>query len=152
MNYKSFTIDGLKLSLFASDKGLARISLWKEGDGEGLNGENSQLKELAQQLSNYFLQKEYHFDFPLDLKGTEFQNKVWNVLKNIPSGEVRSYKDIALKVGGANYSRAVGMANNKNPLPIIIPCHRVVGSNNKLVGYALGLELKQNLLKIEGAF
>ena len=75
--------------------------------------------------------------------------KVWDELLNIPYGEVRTYKEIAEKIGNKNASRAVGMANHKNPIPIIIPCHRVIGSNNKLVGYALGLDVKQYLLNLE---
>ena len=75
--------------------------------------------------------------------------KVWKQLLNIPYGEVRTYKEIAEKIGNSKASRAVGMANNKNPIPIIIPCHRVIGSNNKLVGYALGLDMKKYLLDLE---
>lgn len=144
---KKFIFKDIQLSLYASSKGLTKL------DTRALDSENPNeyLSSLCEELKKYLEGKAYHFDFPLDIQGTQFQLKVWNELKKIPSGQTRSYKDIALKVGGSNYSRAVGMANNKNPLPIVIPCHRVVGSNGDLVGYALGLKLKQNLLKIEGA-
>ncbi len=144
---KKFIFKNIQLSLYASSKGLTKL------DTKVLDSENPNdiLISLSEELKNYLEGKEYSFNFPLDIDGTQFQLKVWDELKRIPTGETRSYKDIALNIGGSNYSRAVGMANNKNPLPIIIPCHRVVGSNGDLVGYALGLELKQNLLKIEGA-
>lgn len=89
------------------------------------------------------------FDLPLDARGTEFQKKVWNELLRIPYGETKSYKDIAVAIGNEKACRAIGMANNKNPIPIIIPCHRVIGSNGKLVGYAGGLNVKEKLLNIE---
>ena len=89
------------------------------------------------------------FDLPLDPIGTEFQKKVWQALKEIPFGETRSYGEIAKLIGNEKASRAVGMANNKNPIAIIIPCHRVIGANGKLVGYAGGLDLKEKLLKLE---
>ncbi|MGM9533900.1 MAG: methylated-DNA--[protein]-cysteine S-methyltransferase [Intestinibacter sp.] len=102
------------------------------------------------QLKEYMEGQRKQFELPLNPNGTEFQRKVWNALTKIPYGETRSYKDIAIAVGNEKASRAVGMANNKNPIPIIIPCHRVVGSNKKLVGYAGGLDLKEQLLSLEG--
>ena len=86
---------------------------------------------------------------PLEFLGTEFQKKVWNALLEIPYGETKSYKQIAKRVGNEKASRAVGMANNKNQIIIIVPCHRVIGSNKKLVGYAEGLEMKESLLNLE---
>ena len=85
----------------------------------------------------------------LEVKGTEFQKKVWNELLKIPYGQTKSYKDIAIAIENERASRAVGMANNKNPIPIIIPCHRVIGSTGKLVGYAGGVNVKEKLLNIE---
>lgn len=107
------------------------------------------LKEAIKQINEYLDGKRSSFDLPLELKGTEFQNKVWNALKEIPSGETKSYGEIARRIGNEKASRAVGMANNKNPIPIIIPCHRVIGSNGKLVGYAGGLDIKEKLLDLE---
>jgi len=89
------------------------------------------------------------FDFKYDLQGTDFQKKVWHALEQIPYGETRSYKDIATAIGNAKASRAVGMANNRNPITIAVPCHRVIGSSGKLVGYAGGLEMKEKVLELE---
>lgn len=106
-------------------------------------------QEAAKQLDEYFKGKRKNFDLPLNLKGTEFQKKVWEALKQIPYAQTRSYKEIAMVIGNKNASRAVGMANNKNPCPIVVPCHRVIGSNGSLVGYALGLDIKKKLLDLE---
>lgn len=108
------------------------------------------IKKTYKELSEYFNGKRKNFDIPIKLAGTEFQLKVWNELKQIPYGKTASYKDIASKIGREKACRAVGMANNKNPVAIIIPCHRVIGSNKKLTGYAGGLDIKEKLLKIEG--
>ncbi|WP_392339139.1 methylated-DNA--[protein]-cysteine S-methyltransferase [Moritella marina] len=105
--------------------------------------------EAKQQLREYFTHKRKVFELTLNPLGTVFQRHAWQQLIKIPYGEIRRYKDIAAGLGNPNASRAVGMANNKNPIPIIIPCHRVIGANNKLVGYAYGLELKQQLLALE---
>ncbi|EHJ00261.1 methylated-DNA/protein-cysteine methyltransferase [Clostridium sp. DL-VIII] len=107
------------------------------------------LKKANEELQEYFSGKRKVFDLPLVMEGTEFQKMVWKALSEIPYGTTCSYKDIALKIGNEKASRAVGMANNKNPIPIIVPCHRVVGTNGKLVGYAGGLDVKQKLLEIE---
>ncbi len=101
------------------------------------------------QLCEYFDGKRKRFDIPYVLKGTDFQKKVWSALCEIPYGEVRSYKDIAVAVGNPKASRAIGLANNKNPITVIVPCHRVIGSSGKLVGYAGGLEMKKYLLTME---
>lgn len=107
------------------------------------------LKKAKKQLEEYFEGKRKKFDLALRLNGTSFQNKVWKALLNIPYAKTCSYKDIAKNIGNENASRAVGNANNKNPLPIFIPCHRVIGSNGKLIGYAGGLDIKIKLLKLE---
>lgn len=121
----------------------------KEQD-KGIEGNETELLKVAiKQLQEYFRGKRNSFDLPLEPKGTEFQKKVWNALIEIPFGETRSYGEIAKIIGNEKASRAVGMANNKNPIPIIIPCHRVIGSNGKLVGYAGGLHIKEKLLEIE---
>ena len=101
------------------------------------------------QIIEYLEGKLKKFTLLLDLKGTEFQKKVWNELLNIPYGEVKTYKDIAKAVGSPKGYRAVGGALNKNPIPIIVPCHRVVGSNGQLVGFAGGVDLKAKLLELE---
>lgn len=107
------------------------------------------LEEAFSQLEEYFNQKRQEFNLPLNTKGTPFQQKVWSKLYQIPYAEVRTYKDIALQIGNPNACRAVGNANNKNPIPIFIPCHRVIGSNQSLVGYAGGLDIKRQLLNLE---
>ena len=113
-------------------------------------GEGSALTEKAKwQLDRYFTGGCCEFDFPYQLNGTEFQKKVWNALNKIPYGETRTYKEIAEMIGNPRAARAVGAANNKNPMHIIVPCHRVVGKNGDLVGYAAGLDRKAKLLEME---
>lgn len=104
---------------------------------------------VAAQLSEYFAGERRQFDLPLQPEGTEFQKKVWEALRAIPYGETRSYKEIAVQIGDEKATRAVGMANNKNPLPILVPCHRVIGADGSLTGYAGGLEIKKKLLELE---
>ena len=107
------------------------------------------IKECFKQLKEYFEGSRREFDLPIEMNGTQFQKKVWKELLKIPYGETRSYKDIAISIGNEKACRAIGMANNKNHIPIIIPCHRVIGSNGKLVGYAGGIDIKEKLLNIE---
>ena len=111
--------------------------------------ETKLIKEAANQLNEYFSGERINFSISLDPEGTEFQHKVWNELIEIPYGETRTYKEIAEKIGNSKAARAIGMANNKNPILMMIPCHRVVGKNKSLVGYAGGLEMKERLLEIE---
>ena len=111
---------------------------------------DSLLKYEMNLLKAYFQGKQVDFDFPLDLgSGTPFQIMVWNKLREIPYGECRSYAWVAEQIGNPCAVRAVGMANNKNPLPPVIPCHRVIGSNGSLTGYASGLHIKKYLLEME---
>ena len=107
------------------------------------------LLATQKQLSEYFAGTRQRFDLPLDFEGTEFQKRVWQALLDIPFGETRSYRDIAEQVGNIKAVRAVGAANGKNPISIIAPCHRVVGVNGKLVGFAGGLNNKEILLGLE---
>jgi methylated-DNA-[protein]-cysteine S-methyltransferase len=108
------------------------------------------LLETERQLKEYFGGTRKEFNLPLELAGTEFQNKVWQALREIPFGQTRSYLDLAKSIGSAKAVRAVGAANGKNPLSIIVPCHRVVGANGTLTGFAGGLEVKAKLLVHEG--
>jgi len=103
----------------------------------------------AAQLEEYFQGKRKEFDFPLDPKGTDFQRSVWKALQEIPYGETQTYSFVARAIGNPKACRAVGMANNKNPIWIVIPCHRVVGANGSLTGYGGGLDMKQRLLDLE---
>lgn len=108
------------------------------------------LKEAHRQLEAYFSGRLQTFDLPLLLRGTTFQQKVWVVLQTIPYGETITYGELAQMVGNPKASRAVGMANGRNPLPVFVPCHRVVGVGKKLIGYTGGLEIKKKLLSLEG--
>lgn len=107
------------------------------------------INKAAEQLYEYINGLRRIFDLPVEPEGTEFQRKVWKALETIPYGETRSYKQIAEQIGKPEACRAVGMANNRNPISIVIPCHRVIGSDGSLVGYGGGLALKEKLLKIE---
>lgn len=109
------------------------------------------LQPYVQQLDEYFAAKRREFTFPLDLRGTDFQLACWRALLAIPYGETRSYGDIARAVGRPQGFRAVGMANNRNPVAIVVPCHRVIASDGSLCGYGGGLEIKRQLLELEGA-
>ena len=111
--------------------------------------ETELIKEAAKQLDEYFKGERQMFTVKLNPKGTLFQQDVWKALLEIPYGETRSYKQVAERVGNPKASRAVGMANNKNPIFIIIPCHRVIGSTGKLVGYGGGIGVKEKLLNLE---
>lgn len=112
-------------------------------------GEDEVLDVAAQQLEEYFSGSRREFDIPMDMGGTDFQKKCWQALMEIPYGETRSYSDIAMQVGSPKGVRAVGMANHVNPIPIIVPCHRVVGKNGSLTGYAGGLDMKTWLIEHE---
>lgn len=107
------------------------------------------LKSAVRQLEEYFSKIRKSFDLPLAPEGTPFQKRVWTALGKIPYGETRTYKQIAETIGSPQAARAVGLANNRNPIMIIIPCHRVIGADGSLVGYACGLEIKEKLLNLE---
>ncbi len=112
--------------------------------------ENSHLQlECEKQLNEYFKGKRINFELPIELIGTEFQKNVWNALLDIPYGGTMTYGEVAGEIGNASASRAVGGACNKNPIMIIVPCHRVIGANGKLTGFAHGTEMKEYLLKLE---
>ncbi len=119
---------------------------------EMLSGRSKFSDDVYRQVEEYLAGKRTAFDVKYKLVGTEFQKKVWNALLDIPYGETRTYKQIAEAVGCPDGSRAVGMASNKNPLMIIVPCHRVIGSTGRLVGYAGGLQMKNALLSVEGSY
>lgn len=133
---------------------ICRISFFDDKcfvDAQASYKETSLLLSAKKQFDEYFVGKRQEFNLPLLLKGTDFQNLVWKELMNIPYGNVTTYSDIATAIGRPKAFRAVGMANHDNPLPIIIPCHRVLGKNGKLTGYAYGLDVKEKLLTLEKA-
>jgi O-6-methylguanine DNA methyltransferase len=109
------------------------------------------MRSYVNELEEYFAGKRREFTFPLDLRGTDFQLDCWRALLAIPYGETRTYADIARAIGKPNAFRAVGMANNRNPVAIVVPCHRVIASDGTLCGYGGGLDVKRKLLELEGA-
>ena len=145
--YKYETIIG-PLYILESNGSIVSISNRDQG-WEAIYKETSLIKEAFRQLSEYFSGERKFFDLPIQTKGTDFQEKVWDTLKQIPYGETRSYKDIATAIGNPKAVRAVGMANNRNPIMIVIPCHRVIGANGQLIGYGGGLDVKEKLLTLE---
>jgi len=144
-----------KLKLVASDHGLAAV-LWENDNPSRVRlGETTEdnshpvLLETERQLKDYFDGKRTSFSLELDLVGTAFQKNVWEALLGIPLGETRSYGQLAKQLGKPRATRAVGAANGRNPISIIVPCHRVIGSNGKLTGFAGGLGIKEHLLRLE---
>lgn len=138
--------EGIKLEIITENEKLKTINFtdkYKEAEDD-----ETTLK-IKKELMDYFTGKRKEFEINLDLQGTEFQKKVWDEMAKIPYGETMSYGELAQKIGNPKGSRAIGMACNRNKIPIIIPCHRVVGKNGKLTGFAGGLEIKEFLLKIE---
>lgn len=145
------------LTLVASDAGLVAV-LWPDDDPKRVrlditseDATHPVLKKTVAQLQEYFAGSRTTFDLPLDMRGTEFQKQVWEQLLAIPYGKTRSYGELATRLGKPSASRAVGAANGRNPLSIVVPCHRVIGSTGSLTGFAGGLEAKQVLLELEGA-
>lgn len=141
-----------KLYIAETDGAITHLSFMRDVEENSAEGIVSPVLEDARsQIITYLEGKRTSFDLPLSPKGTPFQEKVWEALLTIPYGQTISYKELALRAGNSKACRAVGMANNKNPIPLIIPCHRVIGANGKLVGYGGGLPIKEKLLTIEGA-
>jgi len=135
-----------------ADNGDAITNLYFSGEDvpQGTNvKETALIREAASQLKEYLAGQRREFDIHLVLEGTPFQQAVWKALTAIPYGETRSYGQIAESIGKPKACRAVGMANNKNPIAIFVPCHRVIGANGKLVGYGGGLDIKEKLLELE---
>lgn len=158
MNYVRKTMKSPvgELTLIASPNGLAAI-LWENDKpsrvplGPSVIEEtNPILLEAEKQLAEYFAGFRQDFSLKLDPIGTEFQRQVWQALQSIPFGETRSYGALAKQIGKPSASRAVGAANGKNPISIVVPCHRVIGATGKLTGFAGGLETKAHLLELEG--
>lgn len=136
------------VAITANGEAIVSLRLAAENPSEGAPS-SPLLAAAAEQLDEYFGGRRQRFELPLSPGGTDFQRRVWDSLCEIPYGETRSYGEIAAAVGNPNAARAVGMANNRNPVMIVVPCHRVVGSDGSLVGYAGGLEVKRFLLEME---
>jgi methylated-DNA-[protein]-cysteine S-methyltransferase len=144
-----------ELKLVANDRGLMAV-LWENDDPARVklppaeeNPKHPILKQAEQQLREYFKGERKKFTIPLETSGTDFQKKVWQALLTIPFGETRSYGELAKQIKKPSASRAVGAANGRNPVSILVPCHRVIGASGKLTGFAGGLEVKAKLLSIE---
>ena len=136
-----------KLLIVQGENGIARLTL--AGDAE--DGTHTPLlKEARAQLEAYFAGRLKSFDLPLEEHGTPFEKAVWAALRTVPYGQTRTYGEIAAQIGNPKAARAVGMANHHNPIAIITPCHRIIGANGALTGYALGMEMKRILLCTEG--
>lgn len=138
---------GNRKAVFQGDF-LVSLSMTKDSAGDNPLSD-SRARQLFTERHEYLRGERKVFDIPYRLKGTAFQRKVWKQIEKIPYGETRTYKDIAFLVSSPKVSRAVGMACNRNPIRIIVPCHRVIGSNKKLTGYAFGVERKKSLLSLE---
>ena len=145
------------------DTSIGKINIIQEGEYIVKIGFDEELKDIEiketklilktiSEIKEYLEGKRKEFDIPIKLQGTKFQKKVWNELLKILYGETCSYKDIAIRINNEKGVRAVGMANHNNPIAIIVPCHRVIGKNGKLVGYAGGIDIKSKLLEIEKLF
>lgn len=139
-----------KIGIAESNNSITNVYINEENLPEDARlNETGILKEANRQLQNYLSGKHKVFKLPLAPTGTEFMLRVWEALRSIPYGENRSYEEIAQELGNKKASRAVGLANSRNPIPIFIPCHRVIGKNGKLTGYRAGLHIKENLLELE---
>jgi methylated-DNA-[protein]-cysteine S-methyltransferase len=145
-------VDGMAVRMVTSTSGIRAIEFDFSRPVEAArNDANRLLAETCGQLQAYFAGQLREFRIPLDMRGTDFQMRVWRQLQTIPYGETRSYLQIAAAIGSSKAVRAAGAANGANPVPIIVPCHRVIGASGKLVGYGGGLPMKKRLLELEGA-
>ncbi len=155
--YSEEIISGIKIVVITSRKGIKKLFLNpKENIPElilstKLHSDDPYLFGIFNQLREFFAGTRKKFDVPLDIEGTDFQKKVWEELQKIPFGKTISYKTLSENLGDVKAIRAVGKANGQNPIAIIIPCHRVIGSDGSLTGYAGGLAIKEKLLHLEGA-
>lgn len=149
LSYTSFKSPIGEIFLSSSDKGLSSLS-WATPKNALRNDKHAHLNQAVVELKEYFSGLRSEFSLALSPKGTQFQLEVWEELMKIPFGQTISYKELAKVLNRPGAQRAVGSANGKNPLPIIIPCHRVIASNGELGGYSAGLKIKQELLALEG--
>ncbi len=151
--YLDMTVSvGWILRILEDGEAIAAVQILRQHEDGPIDAEQKNtalLLEAKRQLDEYFAGERTEFQLPLNPKGTEFQNKVWHQLLQIPYGETRTYGQIAEAVGNPKASRAVGGANHNNPIAVIIPCHRVIGADGKLTGYAGGVDLKETLLRLE---
>jgi methylated-DNA-[protein]-cysteine S-methyltransferase len=154
--YSSSVISGIKFDIFSSRKGIKKIYINKKSselntkEVTKLQPDDPFMFNVFAELKEYFNGQRTDFSVPLDITGTKFQQKVWKELLKIPFGKTVSYKTIAIGIGNVKAVRAVGGANGANPVPVIIPCHRVIANDGKLGGYSCGIKVKEQLLELEG--
>ena len=157
INYQSsFDINGIHFTVVTTETGIRKILLNSESSNnlseiQSVKPEDPRLHDVYFQMQEYFKRERKEFDLPLEIEGTKFQKRVWNELLNIPFGQTISYKTLAIRLGDEQVIRAAANANGVNPLPIVIPCHRVIGSDGSMVGYGGGVEVKEKLLTLEGS-
>ena len=151
-------IEGIKFDIIVSKSGVREILINKNSESDDrsditqVSSDDQKVMSVFTQLREYFDRKRKDFELPLGILGTDFQKKVWDNLRKIPYGETISYGELANRMGDKNLMRAVAAANGANPIPIIIPCHRVIGADGSLTGYGSGLDVKRKLLELEGSW
>jgi methylated-DNA-[protein]-cysteine S-methyltransferase len=151
LNYQFMESPVGRLRLVSNGAALERIEFENLHAEDGIEQSDPVIESTKKQLGEYFQGSRTRFSLPLAADGTGFQHSVWSALQEIPFGELRSYQDIAIAIGNKKAVRAVGAANGRNPIPIVVPCHRVIGRNGKLTGFAGGLKAKHTLLVLEGS-
>lgn len=155
--YTKFSVEGIQFTIIATLKGIREIifnlddSNNKLKESDAVKPDDTRMHNIQSQLLEYFKGERRIFNLPLDIQGTNFQQKVWNELLKITYGKTITYKELAERLGDLKTIRAAAHANGVNPLPIVIPCHRVIGSDGSLVGYGGGLHIKERLLELEGS-
>ncbi|WP_077609703.1 methylated-DNA--[protein]-cysteine S-methyltransferase [Clostridium sp. Marseille-P2415] len=147
--WETFETDLGALTVVCDEEALLCIDFGETEPQGAIRKHTEMIEKTAGQLKEYLAGRRQVFELPLKPEGTAFQKKVWNALLTVPYGETRSYGDIAVQIDNPKAFRAVGMANNRNPIPIIIPCHRIIGAGGSLVGYGGGLDIKVKLLELE---
>lgn len=150
LNYTVLSSPIGPLRLLSNGHALVRVEFAGRHGDDGIETQDAVLEQAERELREYFAGSRRAFDVPVATEGTVFQQQVWDALRGIPYGELRSYRDVAVTIGKPAAVRAVGAANGRNPVPIIVPCHRVIGSNGTLTGFGGGLETKRRLLALEG--
>jgi methylated-DNA-[protein]-cysteine S-methyltransferase len=150
-NYFIYSMKNITIGITEEDNAITRVYFGTDVPADFIKAETTLIKKAAAQIEEYLNGKRKKFSLPLAMHGTQFQMDVWRALQTIPYGETRSYKEIAELVNRPKAVRAVGMANHRNPISIIVPCHRVIGHNGNLTGYGGGLPLKRYLLELEQA-
>lgn len=152
MNYHTYKTALGYMTVSEKNSIVKNVCFGKHKFADGKEYESETIKQAIAQITQYLKGERQNFSLNIEPEGTCFQKNVWQALLKIPYGKTKTYKDIACEIGNPKAARAVGMANNKNPIAIIIPCHRVIGAKGKLTGYAAGLLIKEKLLNIESCF